>query len=63
MGMANGTSINSINSIYLGGFEPPGSINMGASMMQGSVMKRSFNNNGPQKKLSFADKLKNAYDQ
>lgn len=55
-----GNSINSINSIYLGGFDPyavnPGSMPFNLSFVQGSNKSSGSGN------VSFADKLKNAYD-
>ena len=55
-----GNSINSINSIYLGGFDPnavnPGSLPFNLSLLQGSNKSSGSGN------VSFADKLKNAYD-
>jgi len=55
MQMINGNSINSINSIYLGGLDH------NSLMIQNSALLKS-NASGGSNGLGFADKLKQAYD-
>lgn len=72
MQMVNGNSINSINSIYLGGLDQPSvAVNSmllvnNSGILQGSLLNKSnasaSGGGSSRAGLSFADKLKYAYD-